>query len=217
MKFIEDKLEAMDTYFSTKKESEKWLIILGIAGLITYLAFTFLLPYTENMYKKSVRTRKAIEKRIKDNQIYLSSITRNGDRDYMVKQLTREIKQKKNEIVNYNTKLATLDKNIQKLSDMLFNQRSWSKFLDSITEKAAMHNVDIQYLNNKYVDHNGSFGHVLEINIGTKSDYKSIVKFMNELEQNTLVTDIYGTDLELDANSSDIMSDINVSVWGINH
>ena len=217
MKFIEDKLEAMDTYFGTKKESEKWLIILGIAGLITYMAFTFLLPYTEDMYNKSVRTRKAIEKRIKDNQIYLQSITRNGDRDYMVKKLTQDIKNKKNEIVNYNNKLALLDKNIEKLSDMLFNQRSWSKFLDSITEKAAMHNVDIQYINNKYVDHNGSFGHVLEINIGTKSDYKSIVKFMNELEQNTLVTDIYGTNLKLDNNSSDIMSDINVSVWGINH
>jgi len=217
MKYIEDKLEALDNYFSTKKESEKWLIILGIAGLITYMAYTFLLPYTENMYKKSERTRKTIEKRIKDNQIYLQSITRNGDRDYMVKQLMQEIKQKKNEIVSYNNKLDLLEKNIAKLSDMLFNQRSWSKFIDSITEKAALQNVDIQYINNKYVDHNGSFGHVLEINIGTKSDYKSIVKFMNELEQNTLVTDIYGTDLKVDKNTSDIVSDINVSVWGINH
>lgn len=217
MKYIEDKLEALDNYFSTKKESEKWLIILGIAGLITYMAYTFLLPYTENMYKKSERTRKTIEKRIKDNQIYLQSITRNRDRDYMVKQLMQEIKQKKNEIVSYNNKLDLLEKNIAKLSDMLFNQRSWSKFIDSITEKAALQNVDIQYINNKYVDHNGSFGHVLEINIGTKSDYKSIVKFMNELEQNTLVTDIYGTDLKVDKNTSDIVSDINVSVWGINH
>ena len=217
MKFIEDKLEALDAYFSTKKESEKWLIIIGIAGLITYMAYTFLLPYTENMYKKSERTRKTIEKRIKDNQIYLDSITRNGDRDYKVKQLTQEIGQKKSQIVDYNKKLEILNQNIAKLSDMLFNQRSWSKFLDSITEKAAMQNVDIRYINNKYVDHNGSFGHVLEINIGTKSDYKSIVKFMNELEQNTLVTDIYGTYLKSDENTSDIISDINVSVWGINH
>ena len=40
---------------------------------------------------------------------------------------------------------------------------------------------------------------------------------MNELEQNTLVTDIYGTKFSLDTNTSDIIADINISVWGINH
>ena len=40
---------------------------------------------------------------------------------------------------------------------------------------------------------------------------------MNEIEQNKLVTDIYSTQLSLDDNSSDIMADINISVWGINH
>jgi len=53
MKFIEDKLEALDAYFEPKKESEKWLIILGIAGIITYIAYAYFLPYAETMYKKS--------------------------------------------------------------------------------------------------------------------------------------------------------------------
>ena len=100
---------------------------------------------------------------------------------------------------------------------MLFNQKSWSRFLNSITDKAEMHNVDIQYISNHYVDNNGSFGHVLEITLGCKGKYKGIIKFMNELEQNTLVTDIYGSELLLDSNSSEIFADINISVWGINH
>jgi len=53
MKFIEDKLEELDSYFAPKKESEKWLVILGIAGMIAYLAYAYLLPYTEKMYQKS--------------------------------------------------------------------------------------------------------------------------------------------------------------------
>jgi len=40
---------------------------------------------------------------------------------------------------------------------------------------------------------------------------------MNELEQNVLVTDIYGTKLSLDENTSQVAADINISVWGINH
>ena len=70
MKFIEDKLEELDAYFAPKKESEKWLIILGIAGFITYLAYDYLLPYTEEMHKKSEVALKAVQKSIKDNKVF---------------------------------------------------------------------------------------------------------------------------------------------------
>jgi hypothetical protein len=80
-----------------------------------------------------------------------------------------------------------------------------------------VHDVDIEYITNNYVNSKGNFGYVLEIAVGCKGEYPSIVKFMNEIEQNTLVTDIYGTKLALDKNSSDIVADINISVWGINH
>jgi len=217
MKFIEDKLEALDAYFAPKKESEKWLIILGVAGVIAYLAYAYLLPYTEEMYKKSERSKLSIEKSIKDNTTYLKSITVNGDREFYVKKYSRDIKNKKGKITQLKDKIIFIDQNLEKLSDMLFNQKSWSRFLNSITDKAEIQNVDIQYITNKYVDHNGSFGHVLEISLGCKGNYKNLVKFMNELEQNTLVTDIYGSTLRLDNNSTDVVTDINVSVWGINH
>ncbi len=216
MKFIEDKLEELDAYFAPKKESEKWLIILGIAGFITYLAYAYLLPYTEQMHKKSDIALKAVEKSIKDNTIYLNGITVNGDRDYYVKKYTQDIANKKKKIEKTKKKIAFIDMNLNKLSDMLFNQKNWSIFLNSITDRAAVQDVDIQYIANKYVDNNGSFGHVLEVGIGCQGDYKSIVKFMNELEQNVLVTDIYNTKMHMDENSSKVIADINISVWGIN-
>jgi len=217
MKFIEDKLEELDSYFAPKKESEKWLVILGIAGMIAYLAYSYLLPYTEKMYKKSETSKKSIQKSIADNNIYLSSITVGGDREFYVKKFDREIVTKKSDIVNLNKKIKFINTNLEKLSDMLFNQKSWSKFLNSITDKAEIQNVDIQYITNKYVDNKGSFGYVLEIGVGCKGEYKGIVKFMNEIEQNVLVTDIYGTKFSLDQNSSKVMADINISVWGINY
>jgi len=217
MKFIEDKLEALDAYFAPKKESEKWLVILGVAGIISYLAYAYLLPYTEAMYKKSERSKKSIQKSIVDNNTYLNSITVGGDRNYYVKKFDQDIITKKSTIVESKKKITLINNNLNQLSDMLFNQKSWSKFLNSITHKAEIHDVDIQYIDNHYVDNNGSFGHVLEIAVGCKGEYKGIVKFMNELEQNTLVTDIYGTKFSLDSNSSDVFADINISVWGINH
>jgi len=217
MKFLEDKLEALDEYFAPKKESEKWLVILGIAGVIAYLGYTLLLPYTEDMYNESERTKKTVQKSIADSNTYLRSITIGGDRDYYVKKFDKDISTKKNNIVTFNNKIKFIDSNLEKLSDMLFNQKSWSKFLNSITTKAEIQNVDLQYITNEYIDNNGSFGHVLEIGVGCKGEYKSIVKFMNEIEQNVLVTDIFKTELSLDENSSDIIADIHISVWGINH
>ena len=61
MKFIEDKLEELDVYFAPKKESEKWLLILGVAGIIAYLAYAYLLPYTEKMYQQSETSKKSIK------------------------------------------------------------------------------------------------------------------------------------------------------------
>jgi len=217
MKFLEDKLEALDTYFAPKKESEKWLMILGVAGIIAYIAYAYLLPYTETMYKKSESTKKSIQKSIVDNNTYLNSITVSGDREYYVKKFDRDIATKKKNIENINNNIKFIDKNLEKLSDMLFNQKSWSKFLNSITYKAEIQNVELEYITNKYADSNGSFGYVLEIGVGCKGEYKNIVKFVNELEQNRLVTDIYGTSFKSDQNSTKVFADINISVWGINH
>ena len=217
MKFLEDKLEALDAYFAPKKESEKWLMILGVAGFIAYIAYAYLLPYTETMYKKSESTKKSIQKSIVDNNTYLNSITVGGDREYYVKKFDQDIVNKRKNIVNINKNIKFIDKNLEKLSDMLFNQKSWSKFLNSITHTAEIQNVDLGYITNKYVDSNGSFGYVLEIGVGCRGDYRNIVKFINELEQNTLVTDIYGTTFTSDPNSTSVLADINISVWGINH
>ena len=217
MKFLEDKLEALDVYFAPKKESEKWIVILGIAAIIAYLGYELLLPYTEDLYNKSERSKKSIQKSIADNKTYLNSITVGGDRDYYVKKFDKDIVTKKQEIVNLTDKIKFIDANLEKLSGMLFNQKSWSKFLNSITNKAEIQNVDLQYIANKYVDEErGSFGHVLEIGVGCKGDYKNIIKFMNELEQNVLVTDIFKTEFTSDGTSSKILADIQISVWGIN-
>jgi hypothetical protein len=217
MKFIEDKLESLDNYFFSKKENEKWLIILGVAGIIAYLAYIYLLPYTENLYNKSEHTKKTVEKSTNENMNYLNSITVNGDREFYVKKFDSDIMKKKQSMLVLNKKIVFINKNLEKLSDMLFNQKSWSTFLNSITNRAEAQDVKIEYIINKYIDNNGSFGHVLEIGVGCKGEYKGIIKFINELEQNNLVTDIYNTSFMVDNTSSQIMADINISVWGINH
>jgi hypothetical protein len=217
MSYIADKLEAMDSYFEHKSESEKWVMILFFAGAVAFLAYSYLFPYAKSLYEQSVLTHKTISKKIHEEKTYLKSISKNGDREYKVKLYTQEIAGKNNAVKSYNKRITVIDGNLNKLSDLLFNQKNWSLFLDSITSRAASNGIQINKMINKYVDSNESFGHVLEIGLNCEGNFKNIINFLNDIEQNTLVTDIYRSNIYTDVNKSTIVSDIIISVWGVNH
>jgi len=217
MSYIADKLEAMDSYFEHKSEAEKWIMILFFAGAVAFFAYSYFFPYAKSLYDQSVLRHKTITKNIHEEKVYLKSISKNGDREYKVKQYTQEIADKKNTVKAYNKKIEVINGNLNKLSDLLFNEKSWSLFLDSVTNRAASNGIQINKLTNKYVDNNNSFGHVLEIGLNCEGSFENIIAFMNDIEQNTLVTDIYHSNIYADNNRSTIVSDINISVWGVNH
>jgi len=207
----------LDNFFKDKSENEKWMIIFMIVAVIGYMAYSLFLPYAEDKLKSSTKKRDALQKSIRENKQYIQSITVGGDRDYYIKKYDKDIIKLEKSISNTNENINFISSKLEELSPLLFNKKSWSKFLNSITKQAKKQSVKIEYINNNYVDNNGSFGHILEIGVGCKGEYKNIAKFMNQLEKNILVTDIYGTDIYMDNNKSTIVADIKISVWGINH
>jgi hypothetical protein len=218
MRFFADKMEELDNFFSAKNVSESYMIIVGVAGTIAFVAYMVFLPYSQEEYNVSDENKKTIKKNINKQKEYLDSISSaDGDQDYKVKQQNREIASSNSEISNLKAKIKFVNINLEQLSDMLFNKRSWSKFIDSISSKAYENDVIIRDISNEYVDNNGSFGHVLKVGVGCKGDYNSIVRFVNQLEQNVLVTDVYSSHIYSDTDSADALADINISVWGINH
>jgi len=217
MKELADFLERMDAYFEGKSNAERLALILLPALLVAYLAWTIMNPPAEAAHDKSIADKKHIQKQLTEDKKYLRGITKNGDRNYHVKEFDKKIALSNKRAALYRKKITVLDKNLNKLSDMLFNQKSWSLFLDSITSRAHENNVEIVSMSNQYVDSNGSFGHVLEIGLNCQGSFAGIVKFMNDLEQNTLVTDIYKSTVSTDGNSTFVNADISISVWGVNH
>jgi len=207
----------LDNFFRDKSENEKWMIILMIVSVIGYMAYSIFLPYAEDKLKSSTNKRNSLQKSIRENKQYIQSITVGGDRDYYVKKYDKDIIKLEKNIQNVNENINFISSKLEELSQLLFNKKSWSKFLNSITKEAKKQSVKIEYINNNYVDNNKNFGHVLEIAVGCKGEYKNIAKFMNQLEKNVLVTDIYGSSIYMDKNKSTTITDINISVWGINH
>ena len=217
MKALMTLLSSLDDYFELKSENEKWMMIGMIAVVIGYVSYTFFYPYAENKFKQAQHKNQTLKKSIRENKQYLQSITQNNDRDFYVKKYDNDIKNLEKKINNTNDEIGFLVSNLEELSPLLFNKESWSKFLNSVTKQAKAQKVNINYIENEYVDNNGSFGHVLQIAVGCSGSYKQITKFMNTLEKSVLVTDLYGSHLYLDKNDTVVAADINISVWGVNH
>jgi len=217
MKAIANILNNLDEYFEDKSENEKWMMIGILAVVIGYISYTFFYPFAEEKYKTAQHTSKKLQKSIVTNKQYLQGITVNGDIEFYVKKYSKDIEDINNNIDKTNDEISFISTNLEQLSPLLFNKESWSKFLNSITKQAKKQTVNINYIENNYVDNDGSFGHVLQISVGCSGQYKEIVKFLNQLEKSVLVTDIYGSHLYLDKNDTIVSADINISVWGVNN
>ncbi|HHD81915.1 MAG TPA: hypothetical protein ENK82_09985 [Campylobacterales bacterium] len=217
MKQIVNLLNSLDDYFEVKSENEKWMMIAMLTIVIGYLSYTFFYPFAENKFNVAQNKNQSLQKSIAENRQYLQSISLNGDQDYKVKQYESEIKSLKKNVEQTNESITFISTKLEELSPLLFNKKSWSKFLNSVTKQAKKQHVNINYIDNNYVDNNGSFGHVLQIAVGCSGHYKHIVKFINQLEKSVLVTDVYGSHLYLDRNETIVSADINISVWGVNH
>lgn len=216
MKAIVNSLNALDEYFEEKSENEKWMMIGMLAVVIGYISYTFFYPFAEEKYKTAEHKSKTLKKSIQGHKQYLQSISVNGDIEFYVNKYANDIKKLEKNINKANDNISFISVNLEELSPLLFNKESWSKFLNSITKQAKKQEVNINYIENNYVNNDGSFGHVLQISVGCSGQYKQIVKFVNQLEKAVLVTDIYGSHLYLDKNDTMVSADINISVWGVN-
>ncbi len=210
-------LESLDNAFKDKGENEKWMMIGLIVLVIGYLSYALFLPYAEEQKIASEKKKKALQKSIAEHKQYISSITVGGDRDFYVHKYTTDVSNLEKNTLQANDDINFISSQLDELSPLLFNKKSWSKFLNSLTLEAKKQGVEIKYLENEYVDNNGSFGHILEIGVGCEGEYKNIVKFINKIEKNVLVTDVYANSIYMDKNNTTTFSDINISVWGINH
>ena len=214
MKLLEDILEKLDNYFEGKKETEFYLMVLAVVAVVGLISYNYLIPITEKQLKKDLRTQKNLERKIHEEKSYLASVTVNGDNRYKIKKLQNEIAQLKIRYSDLKEVNEYSDYQIQTLSELLFNEKNWAKFLDSISLKAKKNHVDISLISNTFVNNKDSFGHVLEIGVECQGTYRNMIRFMNEIEESELVVDIYNIDMESDKK---IQANFKVSVWGINY
>ena len=206
---IEDYLHQVDTYFKAKSQKDTYMTY-GMVVLIIF-AFAYVL-FWDSSFEDFENTRAkvaSLEKKIHQDKMYLQV-----NPEAKVVQLENEIKTINAQMLTNKDNNAYIKSKIETISSLIYDERSWGEYIDSISTNAQKYNVKILKLTNQYAHKNESFGHILDITVAAQGNYKNTLKFINSLEQSELVVDIH--DLNIEAEKK-LNSDLNISVWGITY
>jgi hypothetical protein len=204
---IENTLQKIDNFFKEKSQKDIYIVYIMIVAVF----FSFGYPFYDLSMSEFDKARKKvtdITAKINEDKIYL-----NANPEVKVAKISQEIKALEAEFVVQKNKNSYIKNKIETISSLIYDEKAWGAYLNSISANAKKHNIQILTFSNSYSDNNdSSFGHVLDIALEVKGNYLNTIQFINSLEQSELVVDIH--DFSIKA-SDGLNSDINISVWGI--
>lgn len=205
---LEETLQNIDNFFKVKSKKDVYMVYIMIVAVISFIAYPFYeLSQTEfNAIKAKVDD---VTAKINTDKAYLKA-----NPEEKIAQLDLDIKKLEVELAeNKKTNLYIKEK-IMTISSLIYDEKLWGEYLDSISKNALKHNVKIINFVNKYVDNNESFGHVLDIKLDVTAKYADTINFVNSLEESELVVDMHTFDIKA---KDTLDSKLNISVWGITY
>lgn len=206
---IEDYLHQIDTYFKDKSQKDTYMTYAMVVLLIFALAYLLFYDSSFEEFENTHSKVASLEKKIDADNLFLQ---RNPQAKVVT--LDNEIKALNEKIKQHKQNNAYIKSKIETISSLIYDERTWGEYLDSIATNAQKNHIKILNFTNKFADNNESFGHVLDISISSQGNYKNTLRFINSLEQSELVVDVH--DLNITAQKK-LNSDLNISVWGITY
>jgi len=203
----ENYLHRIDLSLKDKTQQEIYMTYIMIAAAI--FAFSYIL-FWDSSFKNFKKTQTNITQL--ENKINMDKRFLQQNPAYKITKLKREIDNINKKITLTKDANAYIKNKIETISSLIYDERSWGEYLDSITTNAEKYHIKLLSLTNKYAKANSAFGHILDISIDAEGDFQNTLEFINSLEQSDLVVDIH--DFKMDAKAS-LESNLNISVWGI--
>jgi len=206
---IEDYLHAIDAFFKGKEQKEIYMTyVMVVAGIFAFAYFLFWDSSFENFERTKTNVQK-LSNKIASDKRYLKRNPKTK-----IAQLNKEIEKINSEMLLVRKNNAYIKHKIESISFLIYDERAWGEYLDSITTNSQKYNLKIDKLTNSFAKVGSSFGHILDITVVSEGKFKNTLKFINALEQNDLVVDIH--DFNMTAKES-LNAEFKISVWGIKY
>lgn len=206
---IEDYLHAIDHAFANKKQQEIYATYIMIFGLIFVISYSLFWDSSFDSFEKTRSNIVSYQNKIHDDEKFL-----NYNPVSKITQLDKEIAKINAKLIQSKDNNEYIKSKIETIASLVYDERAWGQYLDSISKNAQIYHVQLKQLRNSYAKKGNSFGHILDITISATANYKNTLKFINSLEQSDLVVDIH--DINISAQKT-LNSDLSISVWGITY
>lgn len=207
--------DKIDNYFKDKKGNEVSLVFFMLFALIGTISYLYIFPITETKLSSAQKATQSMNQKLLQEQAYKNSVVINGDKEFFIKKLSKEIEEEKNLLKRTTFENGYVDNKLKELSYLLFNNKNWATFLDSIAFVAKENKIDIKSIENQFtVLDLQKIDKVLNVTIVFSGTFQNVMNFLNTLEENQLVVDIY--DMELKS-SNMIDGKLNIAVWGMKY
>jgi len=206
---IEETLQRIDNFFKEKSQKDIYVVYALIVIVFFSLAYPFY-DLSMNEFESAKKKVQDITAKIESDKLYLKVNT-----EAKVAMLVQEIKGLETELEAQKKRNSYIKEKIEAISSLIYDERAWGEYLNSISINAKKHNIKIINFANRYSENNESaFGHVLDIALDVKGSYLDTVKFINSLEQSELVVDVH--DFGIKAQDA-LNTTLDISVWGITY
>ncbi|MCK9473638.1 type 4a pilus biogenesis protein PilO [Sulfurimonas sp.] len=206
---IEETLQRVDSFFKKKSQKDTYMVYAMIVVIFFFMAYPFY-DLSMNEFETTKKKVQEITTKIESDKIYLKINT-----EAKVAMLAQKTKGLEAELITQKEKNSYIKEKIESISSLIYDERAWGEYLNSISINAKKHNIKIVNFANSYAKNKESaFGHVLDIKLEIKGAYLDTVKFINSLEQSELVVDVH--DFNIKAQDA-LNTNLDLSVWGITY
>jgi len=201
-------LVEIDGYLKSIEKRELVYIYIMIVGGIFFLSYYFLFNSSEKKLAETKKSKNRVVKKIRKYKNYLSFHD-----DFEIAQGKKSIDKLKIEIDELKNKKSYINSQLLKLSNIIYNKASWTKFLNRISILASTIGVELLSMKNQFLESKKGFDKHLMIELTINSNYRHTVTFIDKLEKSQLIVNIETIDMKLTEDG--VVTDLTLSVWGI--
>ncbi|MBD3823023.1 MAG: hypothetical protein IE916_00745 [Epsilonproteobacteria bacterium] len=205
----EDYLHNIDAYFKEKSQKDTYMIYVMTFGVIFSFAYLLFWDSSFEAFEQKNSEIRTLSEKISMDNLYMQH-----NPESKIVKLDQEIQETQKALVDFKDKNRYIKSKIEAISFLIYDERTWGEYLDSISNNAREYKVKVNEFSNTLVEHQNSFGHVLDLSVKTTGGYLNTLKFINALEQSNLVVDIHTMNISA---KDELETDLNISVWGITY
>lgn len=210
-------LDKIDNFLEAKDPKQQQTFYFGAFLLAALLVYLFAYQPAQDYFDDAEERLNSVTTKLNATNSYLDTVIINGDPNYKIKEYQRNLAAEQENYEELKAHNAYIDKKLQDLSSLTYNEENWAKFLDDVSYLAKQDSVKvIQIKSNRNELNFQKVEEVLDIQVQFEADFNDFLKYLTSIEESDLVVDVNRMDIE--ANEDDnLTGTIGISVWGMRY